>query len=185
MGLWSYDDEAAKELLDSSRSERPSGAGPAGEARQGPKDKGQIARRASATVRVLGALAGILALAIVALSIYAFASGSRDKMLQREADKAQAAADLKGRTAFTGIGTVRAKSADSKDPAVVVATIAFPYDAGDKSFAEELGRKAPVLRAAALSVLSSRKAAELSPPSRGPSRPRFATPSTSGSPSAR
>jgi flagellar basal body-associated protein FliL len=164
MGLWSYDDEAAKELLASSRSERPSGGEPAGYARRsgeagrGPNDADQSARRASATVRVLGVLAGILALAIITGSIYAFASGSRDKMLQREADKAQTAG-----TAFTGIGTVRAKSADSKDPAVVVATIAFPYDAGDKSFAEELGRKAPVLRAAALSVLSSKKAAELAP----------------------
>jgi flagellar basal body-associated protein FliL len=44
-----------------------------------------------------------------------------------------------------------------------VATIAFPFDSSDRPFAEELGRKAPVLKAAAVSVLSSKKAAELTP----------------------
>ena len=46
---------------------------------------------------------------------------------------------------------------------MVVATIAFPFDSSDRSFAEELGRKAPVLKAVAVSVLSSKKAAELAP----------------------
>jgi flagellar basal body-associated protein FliL len=44
-----------------------------------------------------------------------------------------------------------------------VATIAFPYDSGDRAFAEELARKVPVLRAATVSCLSRRKAADLSP----------------------
>ena len=43
----------------------------------------------------------------------------------------------------------------------MVATIAFPYDSGDVPFAEELSRKAPVLKAAAVALLSSKKAADL------------------------
>ena len=46
---------------------------------------------------------------------------------------------------------------------MVVATIAFPYDSRDKAFGEELARKAPVLKAAAEALLSSRKASDLAP----------------------
>jgi flagellar protein FliL len=115
-----------------------------------------------AFTRVLAIVAGILVLVLAAGTIYGLASGTRQKKLAREADRAQVAAELAGNASYTGIGTVRAKSADPK-AAVVVATIAFPYDSRDKAFAEELARKAPVLTAAALSVLSSRKAADLTP----------------------
>jgi flagellar basal body-associated protein FliL len=114
-------------------------------------------------VRALTAAAVLLALVIVGGSVYGLAAGTRQKKLEREADRAQVAAELRGRASFTGIGTVRAKSADDKATVVVVATIAFPYNAGDLPFAEELGRKAPVLKAVAASVLSSKKAAELAP----------------------
>ncbi len=114
----------------------------------------------SAAAKALGLVAVLLALALAAGSIYGLAAGTRQKKLAREADSAQSAAELSGRASFTGIGTIRAKSADPT-PAVVVATIAFPYDAGDGPFAEELGRKAPVLRAAAVALLSTKKAADL------------------------
>jgi flagellar basal body-associated protein FliL len=120
-------------------------------------------RGSRAALRILAILAIGLALAVAAGTVYGLASGTRQKKLEREADRSQVAAELRGRTAFTGIGTVRAKSADAAAPAVVVATIAFPYDARDQPFAEELGRKAPVLKAAALSLLSSKKVSELSP----------------------
>ncbi len=113
--------------------------------------------------RALVVAAAALALVIAAGTIYGLAAGTRAKKLEREADKAQVAAELKGRASYTGVGTVRAKSADANSAAVVVATIAFPYDSGDRPFAEELRRKAPVLKAAAASVLSARKAAELAP----------------------
>jgi len=119
-------------------------------------------KTALAVTRALAIAACVLALVVAAGTIYGLASGSRQKKLARESDRAQVAAELAGRVPFTGIGTLRAKSADEKS-AVVVATVAFPYDSGDKSFAEELARKAPVLRAAAESVLSSRKAADLAP----------------------
>jgi flagellar basal body-associated protein FliL len=118
-------------------------------------------RRESAT-RALALLALALALSIVAGTVYGFATNSRQKKIEREADRAQAAAELAGRVSCSGLGTIRAKSADAK-AAVIVATIAFPYDSVDKPFAEELSRKAPVLKATAVSVLSSKKAAELAP----------------------
>lgn len=117
----------------------------------------------SAAVRILAVAAGLLVLALALGSVYGLAAGTRQKKLEREADRAALAAELKGRASFTGVGTVRAKSADAKSAAVVVATIAFPYDSSDGPFSEELSRKAPVLKAAAVGVLSTKRAAELSP----------------------
>jgi flagellar basal body-associated protein FliL len=126
-------------------------------------EEARASRRGAGLSRALALVAGLLALVLVAGSVYAFVTGSRQRKVEREAEGAQLAAELRGRTSFTGIGTLRAKSADPKSAAVVVATIAFPYDAGDRPFAEELGRKAAVLRAAALELLSSRSAAQLGP----------------------
>jgi flagellar basal body-associated protein FliL len=128
------------------------------------EDSGRDSSRGFARgfARVLAVVAGLLVLALVAGTIYGLASGTRQRKLARESDRAQVAADLAGHASFTAIGTVRAKSADAK-AAVVVATIAFPYDSRDKAFADELARKAPVLKAAAESLLSSRKADDLTP----------------------
>lgn len=123
--------------------------------------RGRKPESAASATRVLAIIAGALVLALAAGTIYGLASGTRSKKLAREADKAQVAAELASGAAFTGIGTIRAKSADAK--AVVVATIAFPYDSGDRSFAEELSRKAPVLKAAAESLISAKKADDLAP----------------------
>lgn len=116
----------------------------------------------SAAVRVLAAAAAFLVLVIAVGTVAGLATGSRQRKLEREAASAEVAAAAKGRAAFTGIGTIRARSADPR-PAVVVATVAFPYDASDVPFSEELGRKAAVLRAAALACLEARKAEQLAP----------------------
>jgi len=113
-------------------------------------------------VRVLAAAAVLLALAIVVGTAVGLATGTRQRKLARESSTALVAAEARERAAFTDIGTIRAKSADPK-PAVVVATVAFPYDSTDVPFSEELKRKAPVLRAAALSCLGSRTAERLGP----------------------
>jgi flagellar basal body-associated protein FliL len=112
--------------------------------------------------QALALIAGLLVLVLVAGTVYGFVAGTRQKKLAIELDRAQTAAELASRAAYTAIGTIRAKSADKK-AAVIVATVAFPYDSGDRAFAEELLRKAPVLKAAAAAVLSSKKAAELAP----------------------
>lgn len=138
-------------------------------------------RSSGGAVRLLALVAALLVLALAAGSIYGLAAGTRQKKLAREADSARSSAELKGRASFTDIGTIRAKSADAKS-AVVVATIAFPYDAGDVPFAEELSRKAPVLKAAAVALLSSKKASISAPPSRGLSKRPSAMPSTRASP---
>jgi flagellar basal body-associated protein FliL len=153
MALWSDDEYKAQGLREKAEAAR----------RAGGLANGSAPRQGSGLTRVLGLIALLLVLALIAGSVYGLAAGTRQRKLALEAESAQTAAELKGRASFTGIGTLRAKSADATEAAVVVATIAFPYDSDDRSFAEELVRKAPVLRAAALSVLSAKKAAELAP----------------------
>jgi flagellar basal body-associated protein FliL len=125
-------------------------------------DRGGDRSASRLATRILAIAVSLLALALIAGTVYGLAAGTRQKKLEREADKASVRAELAGRTPFTGIGTVRAKSADAHS-AVIVATIAFPYDSADRGFAEELARKAPVLKSIAISVLSSKKAADLAP----------------------
>jgi flagellar basal body-associated protein FliL len=139
MALWSDEDVAREEAA---RERKPESA--------------------ASAARVLAFIAGALVLALAAGTIYGLAAGTRSKKIAREAEKAQGAAQLASAAAFTGIGTIRARSADAK-AAVVVATIAFPYDSGDRGFAEELSRKAPVLQAAAQSLISTKKADDLAP----------------------
>jgi flagellar basal body-associated protein FliL len=123
---------------------------------------GSASRSGAAALRVLAVAAALLALVILVGTAIGFATGSRQRKLEREAASAEVAAAAKGRAAFTGIGTIRAKSADAR-PAVVVATLAFPYDSSDVPFTEEIQRKAPVLRAAALACLEARRAEQLGP----------------------
>ena len=147
MALWSDDEKQHKGL-----------GNRADAARRDAADRDGVA-----LARGLAVAAAVLAVVVVAGSVYGLAAGTRQKKLEREADRAQLSAELQSRASYTGIGTVRARSADVAGAAVVVATIAFPFDSSDRPFAEELGRKAPVLKAAAVSVLSSKKAAELTP----------------------
>ncbi|HTX71680.1 MAG TPA: hypothetical protein VMC79_02555 [Rectinemataceae bacterium] len=114
---------------------------------------------ATGAVRVLFIVAAALALVIAIGTVVGFASGSRQRKQGREA----AGSALSGGVAtFTGIGTLRATTMDPK-PAIVVATIAFPYDSTDRGFAEEIVRKTPSLKAAAVAWFSRRKASELAP----------------------
>jgi flagellar basal body-associated protein FliL len=108
-------------------------------------------------VRVLSIVAAALVFVLIAGTIIGFATGSRQRKLDREA-----IAPGSGTAVFTGLGTLRASTADKK-PAVVVATIAFPYNGGDRAFKEELIRAAPALKAAAIAYFSHKKAEELAP----------------------
>jgi flagellar basal body-associated protein FliL len=117
------------------------------------------APRSSGAVSGLAVVAVLLALVIVAGTVIAYASGSRQRKLASEAAAAQAQ-PTDGQATFTGIGTLRAATIDSK-PAIVIATIAFPYKSSDRAFKEELIRKAPALKEAAVQWFSRRKASEL------------------------
>lgn len=124
-------------------------------------EKGKRPRAASgqALVRALVVVLALVAVAVASGTVYGLASGTRQKKLQREAELANAPA---GSYVFTRIGTVRASTPDTP-PAVVVATISFPYPAGDRPFAEELDTKAEALRAASVAWLSRQRAADLLP----------------------
>ena len=117
-------------------------------------------RRLSRAALALAVAAAALALVIVAGTVYALAAGTRARKLERESLSALAAEA--GGSSYWTVGTVRAKSS-GPEAAVVVATIAFPYDAKDLAFAEELERKAPALKAAAAACLSGRRSEELAP----------------------
>jgi flagellar basal body-associated protein FliL len=116
-------------------------------------------RGGTALVAALAVLAGVLVLVIAAGSLFAAATGTRERKLAREAALAAAAP---GSYVFDAIGTVRAATRD-KPPAIVVATISFPYPAADRAYAEELQVKATALRAAAIAWFGSRTAADLAP----------------------
>lgn len=119
------------------------------------------ASRPSGSTRALVLVAAAIALVIAVGTVVAFASGSRQRKLAREATAAQPQSPG-GQATFTDIGTLRAATIDAK-PAVVIATIAFPYDGSDRAFEEELIRKAPALKEAAVLWFSRRTAAELAP----------------------
>ena len=107
-------------------------------------------------VRVLAVVAALLALVILAGSVFALATGSRAKALARSLQVPAEGSDI------FDLGQVRTKSADPK-PALIAAKISFPYPAAGVAFREEIGRKAASLRAAAVTFLSAKKADELHP----------------------
>jgi len=108
---------------------------------------------------ILLLIAAFLAVLILGGTIYGLATGSRAKKLARE----KSGQVLRpGYATFAEIGTIRASTADSK-PAIVVATISFPYSASDREFKEELHKKAPALREAAVNYFSSKTVQSLAP----------------------
>lgn len=103
-------------------------------------------------------IAGLLLIVIAAGTIYGLATGSRAKKLTRRAE----AATQPGYSVFSDIGTIRAATAD-KTQAIAVATVSFPYSSSDTAFKEELHKKAPALKAAAINYLARHTAAQLNP----------------------
>ncbi len=115
--------------------------------------------RAKRFQSILLLIVAVLVLILAGGTIYGLATGSRAKKLARE----KSGQVLKpGYATFTGIGTVRASTAGDK-PAVVVATVSFPYSASDREFKEELYKKAPALREATVNYFASKTAESLAP----------------------
>lgn len=104
--------------------------------------------------RALATALAVVAVVVLTGTVYAGLSGSRARKLAREAVPAAAA----GRGVYDGLGRLRARTADE---AVVVVDLAFPYDASDRQFREELNRRRGDLREAVVGYLSSRRADEL------------------------
>jgi flagellar basal body-associated protein FliL len=109
--------------------------------------------------RAFGLIVLLLLVAVAAGTVFALATGTRARKLAALAD---AKAAPPGSYVYSRIGTLRAKTLD-KPPAVVVATVSFPYPVGEAAFAEELDTKTESLKAAVLACLSAKKAAELAP----------------------
>ncbi len=123
------------------------------------EEEGELPGKSS-LIRILAAIAVLLLLVIAAGTIWGLASGSRARVLARQESKLAAGSDI------FDLGQIRAASSDPRK-AVIAARISFPYPAGDIRFKEELDKKAPALRAAAVDFLSSKRAADLAPASEG------------------
>lgn len=121
----------------------------------GDEDERLRARRVQSVLLLIG---GLLLLVIAAGTIYGLATGSRAKKLARQGQ----ASVQPGYSVFSEIGTIRASTAD-KERAVVVATVSFPYPSSDTAFKEELHKKSPALKEAAINFLARHTAAQLNP----------------------
>lgn len=110
------------------------------------------------TERVLAAIIASLLIVIISGTSFAVLTGARSRKLARTA--VPVAAGQAG--IFDGIGRIRAKTADQPS-AVIVVDVAFPFDAADRQFREELTQKRGKLRSAATAFFSGKRAEELSP----------------------
>lgn len=122
--------------------------------------------------RALAAIAILVAAVIVAVSAWAFASGNahpgrRDVPLPSGAESGTVglkpgdrAPPMDGRAMFSDIGALRARTAD-REPATIVVEPAFPYDAADIAFREELVQKSRMMRAVILEWFASRSLSDI------------------------
>jgi flagellar basal body-associated protein FliL len=127
--------------------------------------------------RVLIALIVLLALVIAAGTIYALVFRGADAAPLFRVSDATSAEEVSGTISpqppptqtfnlpareniFTGIGRLRAVSAD-KPAVTIVVSIAFPYTPEDRAFNEELNAKVPEFRNTALEYFSTHRAVEL------------------------
>ena len=110
------------------------------------------------TERILAVIIASLLVIIISGTSFAVLTGARSRKLARAVVPTEA-----GQTGvFDGVGRIRGKTAD-QPAAIVIVDIAFPFDASDRQFREELTQKRGELRAAATAFFSTRHAQELSP----------------------
>ncbi len=139
-----------------------------------------IPRPLALTYRLLSLTAIALVVAIVAVSALVLV-GDRERgaVAQKQGQSAKGAPKetralstgaatssttngetAQGETFFTGLGSVRAPTAD-QPPATVIAVPVFPYDKGDIPFCEELAAKVQQFRAIVASRISEHRAQDL------------------------
>lgn len=111
------------------------------------------------TERILAVIIASLLVVLVSGTSFAVLTGARARKLAREAVPVTASQT----GIFDGIGRIRARTAD-QPAAIVVVDIAFPFDATDRQFREELVQKRGELRSAATDFFSGKRTDELGPP---------------------
>jgi len=112
----------------------------------------------SRTEKALATVAAVLCVVIVAGTAFALLTGTPSRKAARLAVPPALAAS----GVYDGIGRIRAATVDDP-PAVVVVHVAFPYDASDRAFREELAAKRDALRRAAVAFFSAQAAKALQP----------------------
>jgi flagellar basal body-associated protein FliL len=119
-------------------------------------------KKGAVLIRALIVVAALLALAIAAGTIYAlvFRDGAPSTASPTQAPLTETQVFQLQEDVFTGIGRLRAVSAD-KPPVTIVVSVAFPYLPEDRAFTEELTTKIPEFRNTALEYFSTHSAVEL------------------------
>lgn len=101
---------------------------------------------------------GLLLIVLLSGTIYAMAHKTRDYKLARQSQPAAPA----GQELFTGIGRIRTLVL-AQPGSLVLANIVFPYDAANRSFADELAMKRQELRQASIQFMAERQIQDLQP----------------------
>jgi len=116
---------------------------------------------------VYRALIAVLLLLVVGFALLTVFTISRKEVQGKTpappaagAAEAAEAAEAKGQSFFTGIGRIRAAT-DDPVPATVIVSIAFPYDASDSAFSEELAARTRAFRELSADLFSSYSKGEL------------------------
>ena len=110
--------------------------------------------------RILLTVAALLVCALIVGTVFGLRSAGRDAKSTTSGTSGAPAAATDGPSYFTGIGRVRAATADAK-PATVVVSVAFPFDRTDSAFSEELAAKTKNFRKIAADYFSGFSAVEL------------------------
>jgi flagellar basal body-associated protein FliL len=110
----------------------------------------------SKSERILAALIAALCVVLIAGTVWGLMTDAPARKKARQSVPALASAS----GVYDGIGRVRAATTDG---AVAIVHVAFPYDAQDRQFREELAARRLDLKASVKDYLSSRTAAELHP----------------------
>jgi len=110
----------------------------------------------SKSERVLAVLIAALCVVLIAGTVWGFMTDAPARKKARQAVPASVAAS----GVYDGIGRVRAATADG---AVAIMHVAFPYDAQDRQFREELVARRLDLKAVVKDFMSTRSASDLHP----------------------
>jgi flagellar basal body-associated protein FliL len=110
----------------------------------------------SKSERILALLIAILCIVLIAGTAWGFMTDAPARKKARQAVPASVATS----GVYDGIGRVRAATADG---AVAIMHVAFPYDAQDRQFREELSARRLDLKAMVKDFMSTRNASDLHP----------------------